>query len=503
MLAFLQFDAASMELLEAMLRAGRLPALSALRAKGVLGPLEPSTTLFEAAIYPELYTGVDVEDHALYSAIGWVPGEQRMCSWFELEKPATVWERLARGGRRSLVVDPYQGWPTRDGRGLWISGWQFQNRMIVPRWEHPRGAFGALRRELGGPPSAETVFGRPSLRTLLGLRTTFVEAPRRAADLVERALAREPFDFVWVGFSNVHLAGHYLWDRSLVADADLDERSQALLDAAMADVYEATDAALGRIVAALPTGADVVVFSPDGMGPNTSRSDLLPGMLAAVLGEGTSANGNGAGDALWRWRARIPTAWRGAAARFLSEETACAVTARLQTLGMDWSRTRAFAVQGDHYGFVRLNLRGRERDGIVAPADADALLEIIADGLMTFRDPDGAPSVAEVTRTRDAVPAGDRSVLLPDLVVRWSARDTARLVAVTSPRFGEVARHGAGPGMAGNHTAGAWSLLVPGAGRLATLHRAPRLVDLAATACAHAGVAADGLPGMPLLEPAG
>jgi hypothetical protein len=108
-----------------------------------------------------------------------------------------------------------------------------------------------------------------------------------------------------------------------------------------------------------------------------------------------------------------------------------------------------------------------------------------------------------VTRTRDAVPAGDRSVLLPDLVVRWSARDTARLAAVTSPRFGRVARHGAGPGIAGNHTAGAWSLLVPGAGRLATLQRAPRLVDLAATACAHARVGADGLRGVPLLEPAG
>src|SRR6185369_10471095 len=151
-------------------------------------------------------------------------------------------------------------------------------------------------------------------------------------------------------------------------------------------------------------------------------------------------------------RAGIPTAWRAAAAKLLPEATAAAITARLQTFGIDWRRTQAFAVPGDHYGFVRLNLCGRERDGIVPPAEADALLDRIADGLATFRDPDGAPSVAEVVRTRDALPAGSRRGLLPDLVVRWSERATARLDAVTSARFGRVARHGAGPGLAGNHT---------------------------------------------------
>ena len=44
-------------------------------------------------------------------------------------------------------------------------------------------------------------------------------------------------------------------------------------------------------------------------------------------------------------------------------------------------------------GYIRLNLRGRERDGIVEPEEAAGLLERIVTGLKTFRDPDGEPAV--------------------------------------------------------------------------------------------------------------
>ena len=48
-------------------------------------------------------------------------------------------------------------------------------------------------------------------------------------------------------------------------------------------VVTAVDEALGRILAALPAGTDILIVSPSGMGPNTSRSHVLPGMLQAVM----------------------------------------------------------------------------------------------------------------------------------------------------------------------------------------------------------------------------
>ena len=63
---------------------------------------------------------------------------------------------------------------------------------------------------------------------------------------------------------------------------------------------------------------------------------------------------------------------------------------------VDWSRTRAY---GLGLNGLYLNLRGRERDGIVAPEDRAALVEEIAEKLLATVDPEsGEPAVTEVWR---------------------------------------------------------------------------------------------------------
>ena len=90
-----------------------------------------------------------------------------------------------------------------------------------------------------------------------------------------------------------------------------------------------------------------------------------------------------------------------------------------QTLlhGIDWRRTQAYAV-----GFtsIYLNLRGRERDGIVAPGDEAAELERrIAEMLCELRDPTTGQQVVE--RAYDAASLYDGPFLAeaPDLVVGY------------------------------------------------------------------------------------
>ncbi len=143
------------------------------------------------------------------------------------------------------------------------------------------------------------------------------------------------------------------------------------------------------------------------------------------------------------------------------------MTSRLELSGLDWSTTRAFAHPADNQGYLRLNLRGRERDGIVDPGEADGLMEEIEQGLRDFEDLDGGPAVAAVERTA-ARYRGSAAGRLPDLVVHWSESPATALAGVRSARFGEVRRRGAGSGRSGNHTANdAWALLAPGASRLA------------------------------------
>jgi hypothetical protein len=177
--------------------------------------------------------------------------------------------------------------------------------------------------------------------------------------------------------------------------------------------------------------------------------------------------------------------------------------ARSSVAGVDWSRTKAFVVPSDHHGQIRLNLRGREREGIVDSSEADELCRQIADGLLSFRDEDGSQCVSRVDTAESIVGSGAPALhLLPDLLVRWGETPSTRLQAVESPKFGRIARTGSGSGRPGGHTDDAFALIVPGRSRLAKRHGDESVVDLTATACSLLGGDMSGLAGTPLLEPA-
>lgn len=501
MICVLQFDAASVAVVERMLAAGRLPALGGLIERGRRVALQTPADHFAAGAFHTLYSGVELADHGLFYPFQWDAASQRARYMTAFPAPPAIWERLARAGLRTLAIDPYESRPPRDWKGTYVCGWGFRDRVVLPRWSLPPSAGGQLARRHGSGPHATEIFGRPIVRELLALREKLVAAPARvAAAAIELLRQDEAYDLIWLTFSAAHLAGHQFWDLSQLAE-EPGGHERALLCSALEDVYAAVDAAFGRVLIALPEDTDVIVTSAVGMDVNSSRADLLPQMLAAVLNGGPlPADAAGAG-AIWRLRAAIPARARGAIARALPDRAALELTARLELRGIGWAHTAAFCHPADNQGYVRLNLRGREREGIVDPAEADALLKTIAQGLETFHDPDGEPAVARVDRVADHH-AGARAEQLPDLVVQWSERPATTLAGVHSARFGDVLRHGTGSGRSGNHTPGdAWAVVVPGTHDAAAPGaRAPRLADVAATVAAACGVGRDGLAGEPLLQ---
>jgi len=502
LICVLQFDAASVAVVDRLLAEGRLPALSGLIARGRRLALATPANHFAAGAFHTLYSGAEIGDHGLFYPFQWDARAQRARYMSAFPAPPAIWERLARAGLRTLAIDPYESRPPQDWRGTYVCGWQFADRVVLPRWSLPRGLGRDLASRHGRGPQATEIFGRPRARELLALREKLVAAPGRVADAAVDLLGRERYDLVWLTFSAAHLAGHQFWDLSQLAAAPVG-RDRELLEGALADVYEAVDVAFARALAALPADTDVIVASAVGMDVNSSRADLLPGMLAAVLAGGPLPAGDGAAGAIWRLRGAVPPRARGAIAGALPDRTALELTARLELRGVDWSATKAFAHPADNQGYVRLNLRGRERDGIVDEAEAGELMERIAAGLRTFRDPDGEPAVAAIDRVAEQYP-GARAGQLPDLVVSWSERPATTLDGVASPDFGEVRRSGAGSGRSGNHTPGdAWAVVSPGRCAPRSGSGTPRLADVASTIAAVCGVSGDGLAGEPLLEAPG
>jgi predicted AlkP superfamily phosphohydrolase/phosphomutase len=175
------------------------------------------------------------------------------------------------------------------------------------------------------------------------------------------------------------------------------------------------------------------------------------------------------------------------------------VISRLEVRARDWPQVRAFTLPSDGVGYIRLNLRGRERDGVVHDAEVHELEEQIADGLLSYTGTDGRSPIAAVERLADVQPDAARAEMLPDLIVRWSETPTTQLEQFVSPEFGEVRRAGGGSGRSGNHTDDAWAVVVPGTSRQQGEPGQGRVVDIAATICAVFGADLSGLTGKPLL----
>jgi predicted AlkP superfamily phosphohydrolase/phosphomutase len=500
MLAILQLDAVNRQLAERMLEQGRLPTLASLAARGEWRPLQTPATHYTGATHPTLYSGVQLGEHSQYYLLQWSPEEQRLRFRRSFEAPESVWDRLARAGRRTLAIDPYEGIPPGVPAGVALSGVQFYNYLGLERWASPPEARRRIDGLIGRSPYADEVFGEPWLPGVLSLRRRLVQSPRRLGDAAVGLLGQAAFDLVWLTFLSTHIGGHQFWDLSQLDESRLDEATQSVLLTTLSDLYGAADRELDRILRALPEDVDLIVLSPVGMDANTSRADFLGEMLTAVLEGGTRAQ-RAATVPLWRLRAAVPTPARGLITRALGPRFSREVMARASVAGVDWSRTKAFVVPSDHHGQIRLNVRGREREGIVDPGDADELTELIVEGLLSFRDADGSPSVSSVERAASIVGAdAPKLSLLPDLLVRWGATPSAGLEAVESPRFGRIERPGRGSGRPGGHTPEAWALLVPGRSRIVPARGNEDVIDIAATAAALLGSDMTGLAGTPLLE---
>jgi hypothetical protein len=274
------------------------------------------------------------------------------------------------------------------------------------------------------------------------------------------------------------LAGHWFLNPLRLPQDKFDDAIKGDLNTALTDAYIAVDQAIGRILEAIPADANIMVLSPSGMGQNSSRSHLLPGMLDAVFSEKPleeSQGKRGGGNSLWRLRAAVPRGLRAWVARALPDRLTLELTARLDMRGIDWSKTPAFMVPSGDCGYIRLNLKDRERDGIVSQKKVELSTENLH--INSFTHP------------------------FPDLIVHWNERLPTHLAGVQSPDFGAVRSPGWGSGRTGEHCEGAWVLILPGSSTLKALTRSPHIVDIAATVCEFLGVDLKGLAGESLLTP--
>jgi predicted AlkP superfamily phosphohydrolase/phosphomutase len=481
-------DAADAELIERWTDDGTLPHLARLRREGTWGRLETSAKYLTGSPWPTFYTGLAPSAHGIYHDFQW--RHERM----EFAAPAADWLpvrpfwRALEGDVASVVHDVPMTPGTEPFPGVEVTGWGSHDK-LVPPCSYPDSLLDQLRRQFGDSPIRADEFGRVSIAHLRGLHDELLGLTRRTTDLALWLLAANPWNLGIVAFGALHRGGHRFWDTTSVA-GDVPADLVAWQAGALRELYRGVDAAVGRLIESAPD-ASVFAFALHGMMANSARVDFLDPMLTRVLAGPGAARPRP--SLLRRFGEAIPLPMRRALTHAVPGPLKNRLMTKWTTGGMNWATTRAFTLRADLHGYVRINLQGREPQGIVPPEELDAMCASLAEGLLSFRDAStGAPIIEEVCRARDVFPAGVRSDRLPDLIVRWSPTSSAAHVAIDSPHYGRIERTTPGRvpnGRSGNHRSiGFLIARGPGIAAGGELPAGADILDIAPTVARRLGV---------------
>jgi len=427
-------DAGSAPLVREWAEAGVLPTFQRLFAQGLVGDTRSLEGFFVGSTWPSLYTGVTPARHGISSLVQFRVGSYDLfrCYTGEFVKREPFWNHLSRAGRRVAICDVPLSGVSEGLNGIQLVEWGSHDANYGLRTWPPRLARRIRSRFGPHPLSASCDADHRSPEAFRALAGRLVEGVRRKTALTRFLLEQGGWDFFTQVFTEAHCVGHQAWhlhdERHPAHEAPV---SRAAGDP-VREVYTAIDRAIGELLQAAGDDCLVIVLLSHGMCARYGAQFLLPDILVR-LGVGVAPAPPPAprvtpGPA--SLERLLEMGWRRTPDRVKDWlrpglEQMRRLRYRGDTLprwSLDPRLSRGFLVDnGLAVGGIRLNLRGREPQGLVSPgAEEQALSRQLAQDLEGIRNLDsGRPMVRRVSRTADLY-QGEYLSLLPDLLVAWS-----------------------------------------------------------------------------------
>ncbi len=415
-LIILGLDAAEPHLLNTWAAAGHLPTLAGLMQRGRWGLTGGPETVIEHGVWLSLLTGVSRSRHGLFYLRQPDPGTYhlRVLTGRSLGVPP-FWAALGGTGRRVAVVDVPE-MPLVPGLpGLQLADWAVHYTEEQPLAE-PAGLLAEATRVFGPREIVGEAFNS-NLATDRALFERLRARVGRKGALLRHLLGQGDFDLIFAVFSEVHTAGHQLWDYTpeVTPGAPAGPLAGALLA-----LYQAVDAEVGRLLAQLPAEANVLIVSTVGLKPQYPTGGLGQALTRQLGYQPAPSGGRPVRSPLDLARRLLPEDLRARLSSGLSRARREALLAAQFVAGTDWGRTTAYALPSNFTTLLRVNLRGREPAGTVEPgAGYEAVLAQLEADLAALVDPvTGRPAVLKVERTTTLFGGGPPE-RLPDLFVEW------------------------------------------------------------------------------------
>lgn len=341
-------DGGEWRVIERLWARGELPHLRALAGRGVRATLRTAYNS-SPVIWTTIATGRTPLEHGITDFVVPTPrGDVPISS--TVRKVPALWNMLSRRGRRVAVVGWWGSWPAESVRGVVVSD---RALLALPRRVSPDAfllRFEAIAREAEREPS------------LFRWQEEAERRDRVMAHAARRMLgdrAGGGYDLLLLYFRSPDVVSHTDWkwfepDRF----AAVDPRELAARRDRVPAVYRAVDEALGRLLAAAPRDANVLVVSDHGFHAARAEEETR-----VVLDLDTVLERLG-------FLARRPDG------------------------GIDFARTRVYAYASPDFQRarqVRYALTGREPGGTVGAADRAAVRRDLERALRTVTYAGGEP----------------------------------------------------------------------------------------------------------------
>ena len=286
-----------------------------------------------------------------------------------------AWDILSRAGKQVVVAGVPQTYPVKPVNGCMISS--FLTPSTQSQFTHPP----ELKDELAGLLDEEYMFDVPQFRT--ENKDHLLEQIYKLADqhheVVKHLMTTKPWDFfmhVDMGVDRIH---HGFWKF-------FDERHPRYeagnrYESAIRDYYIHLDEQIGERLALLDDETAVLVVSDHGGQP------MMGGIC---FNEWLKQEG------------------------YLKLEYQPEGIVPLEKCEVDWEKTLAWG-SGGYYARLFLNVKGREPDGVIDPADYEKVRDELAERIAGIADPDGNP-IGSVAHKPEEI-YREVNNIAPDLIV--------------------------------------------------------------------------------------
>jgi predicted AlkP superfamily phosphohydrolase/phosphomutase len=438
----ISLDGVNWPIVNPMIEKGLLPNLKALISEGNSSTLQTHSFISSGSTWPSIHTGRHPGDHGiLFSHRQMKSGTYHVVKKQPSDIPfKTFWQKTAEAGVKTIAFDLPKAPLISKFDGLVLNSWGEESPWYSPCF--PLNLKKQVQKKFGKHPLQE-FYHRP-MKTMEGwisLRDKLIDATQTRMKILRWLMEEEKdWQLVVMAVNELHLGGHLFWHLIDPASADFDKEISEHVGDVLEKMMEIFDQALGSMINDFK-GASFLIISNNGMGPSNQPVQVLDvllkkmGYMYGSIPDENELN-RSSHNFVQEMEAVLPLGLVQGVKKLIPRKVWNKWGRRLTHSAKDWKKSIAFPLPNDVSGAIRINLKGREPNGIVTSDEYDQVCDSIIEDFNDLKILEsGKPAVARIIKVQEEF-KGERVNELADLLVLWNVE--TRIEGLTSEKIGKV-----------------------------------------------------------------